>query len=151
MLNSQGIAYKPGQSITRKELSSNTVTRFADDFLVICNDSKQSIYVLNKIKDFLSIRGLKINEEKTQNILWKNGSKFDFLGFTFHYLTNPRVGRITEQRDSNNMRKIRGGLYVYPSDDSTSKFKKKIKSLFVKNLNLTPYKMILLLNPIIRG
>ena len=150
LLNSQGIAYKPGQSITRKELS-NTVTRFADDLLVICNDSKQSTYVLNKIKDFLSIRGLRINEEKTQNILWKNGSKFDFLGFTFHYLTNPRVGRITEQRDSNNMRKIRGGLYVYPSNDSIIKFKKKIKSLFVKNLNLTPYKMILLLNPIIRG
>jgi RNA-directed DNA polymerase len=68
LLNSQGIAYKPGKSITRKALS-NTVIRFADDFLVICNDQKQSTYVLNKIKNFLLIRGLKINERKTQNIL----------------------------------------------------------------------------------
>jgi RNA-directed DNA polymerase len=73
------------------------------------------------------------------------------LGFTFHYLTKPRIGRITEQRDSKNQRKIRGGLYVYPSDDSIVKFKKKIKLLFVENLNLTPYKLILLLNPVIRG
>ena len=150
LLDSIGKAYKPGASIVRKILT-NTVVRFADDFLVICNDEKQSIYVLNNIKKFLSIRGLSLNEDKTQIILWKNNSKFDFLGFTFHYLTKPRIGRITEQRDSNKQRKIRGGLYVYPSDDSIIKFKKKIKLLFVKNLNLTPYKLITLLNPTIRG
>jgi RNA-directed DNA polymerase len=49
------------------------------------------------------------------------------------------------------MRKMRGGLYVYPSDDSITKLKEKVKLLFTKNLNLIPYKMILLLNPIIRG
>jgi RNA-directed DNA polymerase len=149
-LNTNGIAFKPGRSITRKVLS-NTVIRFADDFLVICNDKTQSNYVLDNIKDFLIVRGLKINKDKTQNIIWKNNSKFDFLGFTFHYLPNPRIGRVTEQRDINNMRKIRGGLYVYPSNDSINKFKKQIKLMFVKNINLTPYKMILLINPIIRG
>jgi RNA-directed DNA polymerase len=149
-LDAQNIKYKPGSGIVRKSLTS-TVIRFVDDFLVITNDEKQSIYILNKIKSFLSIRGLTLNDEKTKIISWKNNSKFDFLGFTFHYLTKPRPGRITEQRDSNNRRKIRGGLYVYPSNDSISKFKKKIKLLFVKNLNLTPYKLILLLNPIIRG
>jgi hypothetical protein len=46
---------------------------------------------------------------------------------------------------------MRGGLYVYPSNDSIDKFKKKIKLIFVKNQNLTPYKLILLLNPVIRG
>ena len=149
-LDAQNIKYKPGSSIARKTLT-NTVIRFADDFLVITNDEKQSIYIFNKIKDFLSTRGLILNDEKTQIIPWKNNNKFDFLGFTFHCLTKPRPGRITEQRDSKNQRKIRGGLYVYPSNDSISKFKKKIKLLFVKNQNLTPYKLILLLNPVIRG
>jgi len=67
-LDSQNITYKPGTSITRKALS-NTVVRFADDFLVICNDEKQSIYIFNKIKNFLSIRGLSLNDDKTQTIL----------------------------------------------------------------------------------
>jgi len=68
LLDSIGKAYKPGASIVRKILT-NTVVRFADDFLVICNDEKQSIYVLNNIKKFLSIRGLSLNEDKTQIIL----------------------------------------------------------------------------------
>jgi hypothetical protein len=67
-LDIQNIKYKPGSSITRKNLTS-TVIRFADDFLVITNDEKQSIYIFNKIKDFLSIRGLILNNEKTQIIL----------------------------------------------------------------------------------
>ena len=123
-LDAQNIKYKPGSSIARKVLTC-TVTRFAYDFLVITNDEEQLVYIFNKIKDFLSIRGLTLNDENTQIIHWKNRSKFDFLGFTFHFLTKPKPGRVTEQRDSNNQRKMRGGLYVYPSDDSISKFKKK--------------------------
>jgi len=68
LLDTQGIKYRPGSSIVRKILTS-TLIRFADDFLVITNDEKQSNYILNKIKDFLSIRGLTLNEEKTRIIL----------------------------------------------------------------------------------
>jgi RNA-directed DNA polymerase len=67
-LDAQNIKYKPGSGIVRKSLTS-TVIRFVDDFLVITNDEKQSIYILKKIKDFLSIRGLTLNEEKTRIIL----------------------------------------------------------------------------------
>jgi RNA-directed DNA polymerase len=67
-LDAQNIKYRPGSSITRKILT-NTVIRFADDFIVITNDEKQSIYIFNKIKSFLSIRGLTLNEEKTRIIL----------------------------------------------------------------------------------
>jgi RNA-directed DNA polymerase len=66
-LDAQNIKYRPGSSIARKTLT-NTVIRFADDILVITNDEKQSIYILNKIKNFLSIRGLTLNDEKTQII-----------------------------------------------------------------------------------
>jgi RNA-directed DNA polymerase len=67
-LDSQNIKYKPGSGIVRKILTS-TVVRFADDFLVITNDAEQSTYIMNKIKCFLSIRGLSINEEKTRILL----------------------------------------------------------------------------------
>jgi ribosome-interacting GTPase 1 len=65
LLDAQNIRYKP--SNVRKNLT-NTVIRFADTFLIIVNDEKQSIYILNKIKDFLSNRGLTLNNEKTQII-----------------------------------------------------------------------------------
>tara|TARA_B110000046_G_C13007414_1_gene404973 strand:- start:1070 stop:1408 length:339 start_codon:yes stop_codon:yes gene_type:complete len=67
-LDAQNIKYRPGSGVVRKILT-NTVVRFADDFLVITNDEKQSIYIFKKIKDFLSIRGLTLNEEKTRIIL----------------------------------------------------------------------------------
>jgi len=67
-LDSQNISYRLGSSIVRKTLT-NTVIRFADYFLVITNDEKQSICILKKIKDFLSIRGLTLTEEKTRIIL----------------------------------------------------------------------------------
>jgi hypothetical protein len=67
-LISKGITHKPGQSITRKILS-NAVVRFADDFLVICNDETQVISVYNNIKSFLTVRGLKINETKTKKLI----------------------------------------------------------------------------------
>jgi hypothetical protein len=66
-LDAQNIKYKPGSGIVRKSLTS-TVIRFVDDFLVITNDEKQSIYIFNKIKSFLSIRGLTLNDEKTKII-----------------------------------------------------------------------------------
>jgi len=66
-LDAQNIKYKPGSGIVRKSLTS-TVIRFVDDFLVITNDEKQSIYIFNKIKSFLLIRGLTLNDEKTKII-----------------------------------------------------------------------------------
>jgi hypothetical protein len=66
-MDAQNISYKPGSSKTRKVLTS-TVIRFVDDFLVITNDEKHATYVLNKIRDFLSTRGLTLNEEKTRII-----------------------------------------------------------------------------------
>jgi len=66
-LDAQNIKYKPSSGIVRKILTS-TVTRFAYDFLVITNDDEQLFYIFNKIKDFLSIRGLTLNDENIQII-----------------------------------------------------------------------------------
>jgi RNA-directed DNA polymerase len=84
------------------------------------------------------------------HIKWVKGAKVDLLGFTFHYINTPWSSRVTEQR-SNSVQNIRGGLYVYPSKESTTRFKKKIKSMLSDNLNWSPYRIICALNPIIRG
>jgi len=132
-------------------LISNSLIRYADDFIIITNHAEEVNNILDKVKLFLEERGLKINTGKTEILRWVNNSKFDYLGFTFHYITDPYKSKITEQRDRNKVLKLRGGLYVYPSDDSTVKFRSKIKELFVANTNLSPYRIINVLNPIIRG
>jgi RNA-directed DNA polymerase len=88
---------------------------------------------------------LEINKVKIKVVKWKNNSKFDFLGFTFHYLSRPRLSKITMQSTA------RSGLYIYPSSGSVKIFKAKIKKLIRLNTNASPYKLIHLLNPVIGG
>ena len=140
--------YKPGQSQVRKKLV-NRVIRYADDFLIICNEESQVEKVRAKVIRFLKQRGLEINDSKSIYIKWMFGAKVDLLGFTFHYINAPYSSRVTEQR-MNFVQNIKGGLYVYPSKESTIKFKKKIKSILTDNLNWSPYRIICALNPIIR-
>jgi RNA-directed DNA polymerase len=107
--------------------------------------------VREKVNKFLEERNLKINKTESTCLRWTHGAKFDFLGFTFHYLIYTKPSRITEQKYKNNMHISKSRLYVYPSNTSIAKFKSKIKSTIKKSLNLSPYKLILILNPIIRG
>lgn len=65
---------------------------------------------------------------------WKNNVKFNYLGFTFHYINNPKKSIITEQRKSSIIL-LRGGLYVYPSKEKINDFKKKIKNILTTNVH----------------
>jgi len=141
--------YMPGQSNVRKTLYSRII-RFADDFIIIVNDENEANKVWFKLEKFLDSKGLKINEEKSSIMKWKNGVKFNYLGFTFHYINNPKKSVVTEQRKGSVV-SLRGGLYVYPSKEKVNDFKKKIKGLLTENLNWSPYQIVEALNPIIRG
>jgi hypothetical protein len=44
---------------------------------------------------------------------------------------------------------IRDGLYVYPSKIKVQLFKNKIKSIINKNLNVSPFRLVKIVNPII--
>lgn len=129
---------------------SNRIVRFVDDFIIVCNNKNESKLVRKKINMFLEKRKLEIDKTKSFLLKWIHGTKFDFLGFSFHYLIKTKPSRITEQRNKDNLHKSRGGLYVYPSNTSLAEFKFKIKHTINTNLNLSPYKLILILNPIIR-
>lgn len=148
-LANKGKHHKFGQSQVRKQLI-NRIIRYADDFIIICNEESQIKKVRAKVVTFLKQRGLEINDSKSIYIRWIPGAKIDLLGFTFQYINAPRFSRVTEQR-INSAQKIRGELYVYPSKESVIKFKKKIKSTLTENLNWLPYRIICALNPIIRG
>jgi len=61
----KGFDFKPGNSNVRKSLIS-TIVRFADDFIIVTNDKMEAELILKNIKEFLSIRGLKLNDTKTE-------------------------------------------------------------------------------------
>ena len=144
-----GYSYKRGSSIVRKTLSS-FIVRYVDDFIIVVNDKTEAMIIYNSVKLFLADRGLQFNLSKSKTIKWENNAKFDYLGFTFHYILKKELTKITTQRKFNK-NFIRTGLYVYPSNSKVQLFKNKIKSTINKNLNVSPFHLIKIINPIISG
>jgi len=146
---SKGLMYNKSSSIVQKTLTSSLI-RYADDFIVVVNDKEQAEMISNKIDIFLQERGLNKNLIKSKIFKWENNAKFDYLGFTFHYLLEKRFSKITMQR-KHGKNFIRGGLYVYPSKLKIQFFKNKIKKTIKSNLNVSPYRLVNVLNSIIRS
>jgi len=146
---SRGLTYDKSSSIVRKTLTS-FIIRYADDFIVVVNDKEQAEIISAKIDTFLKERGLNKNPIKSKVFKWDNRVKFDYLGFTFHYILGKRFSKITMQR-KHDKNFVRSGLYVYPSKLKIQSFKNKIKETINSNLNASPYRLVNILNPIIRG
>jgi len=146
---SKGLTYNKSSSIARKTLTS-LIVRYADDFIVVVNDKEQAEIISDKIDIFLQERGLNKNPIKSKVLKWENNAKFDYLGFTFHYILEKRFSKITMQR-KHNKNFVRSGLYVYPSKSKVQSFKNRIKETIKSNLNVSPYRLINILNPMIRG
>ena len=145
----QGFLYKKGDSKVRKSLSS-VIVRYVDDFIVIVNDENEARLINSNIKLFLERRGLKFNLSKSKIFKWENNAKFNYLGFTFHYILKKKISQVTAQRKLN-QNFIRGGLYVYPSKTKVQQFKKKIEAVILKNINVSSFRLIKIINPIITG
>jgi RNA-directed DNA polymerase len=104
--------------------------RFADDF--ICTSRSKEVLediVLPIITAFMQERGLRLSDEKTAITHIDEG--FDFLG--------------------QNVRKYGGKLLIKPSRKNLNAFLKKVRSTIEANKTVTPVRLIVLLNPIIRG
>lgn len=146
---SKGLTYSKSSSTVRKTLTCFTV-RYANYFIVVVNDREQAKIINDKIDAFLQERGLNKNPIKSKVLKWENNVKFDYLGFTFHYILGKRFSKITMQR-RHDKNFVRSGLYVYPSKLEIQSFKNKIKETIKSNLNVSPYRLVNILNPIIRS
>jgi len=151
------IDYPKKNSNVRKTLTAQIIC-YLDNFLIITNDLKTAEIIKQKVEAFLSERNLKLNKNKTVLLPWTNNKKFDFLGFTFHIIIynnkkkkkKKKKTKLVAQFNKKKGRYLRLGLHVYPNKINISNFKLKVKSVF-KNINGSPYKLINLLNPIIRS
>lgn len=150
--------YKPGikNKVNYTDLTRSLI-RYADDLVVIIGDIKEEYcsLVSKNIEDFLGERGLQLNKK---NIIYlgkedERGEvtpiegKFNFLGFTYHYIPKPKISSFFNRKDL----LCKDKIFVYPNRDKFKNFKKKIKEIIKRSKNLTAYQLIKVINPIITG
>ena len=82
--------------------------RYADDMVLILKPEDDANKILEDVKEFLAIRGLKVSERKTKLVKATDG--FDFLGWHFKVQTN-------------------GKFRCVPSEDNYKTFRQKVKDI----------------------
>ncbi len=114
----------------RKITAQVNLVRYADDF-VITGASKDLLEheVRPLVERFLSERGLELSPEKT--VITHITEGFDFLG--------------------QNVRKYHGTLLIKPSKASVKAVLAKVRGIIKENPTITAGKLIVRLNPVIRG
>ena len=106
------------------------LVRYADDFIITgINKEILESEIMPLVKEFLSVRGLTLSEEKTKITHIDEG--FDFLGF--------------------NVRKYNGKLLIKPSKEKVKKFLDKIRETIESNKTCKQDTLIRFLNPKITG
>jgi len=106
------------------------LVRYADDF-IITGISKEFLEntIQPLVETFLRERGLELSQSKTRITHIDDG--FDFLG--------------------QNVRKYNGKLLIMPSKDNIHTLLDKVRGIIKDNAQMTAGKLIMILNPIIRG
>jgi RNA-directed DNA polymerase len=104
--------------------------RYADDFIVACSSQQQATTVKAQLSQWLKIRGLALNEDKTTIVHASQG--FDFLGFTIRRYPN-------------------GKLIIKPSAVAVRRIRRRLREVFHAMRGASTSALIWKLNPIISG
>jgi RNA-directed DNA polymerase len=103
--------------------------RYADDFLVTAKTKADIEAIIPILQEWLKVRGLELNWEKTQIVTVQQGC--NFLGFTIRHLKHKCLCR--------------------PQKEKVKALLKRIRNWLRENPSVTPAAMIHYLNPILRG
>jgi len=137
-LNGMESTIKACGKIRKRIVPSIKVVRYADD-VVITGKSRTILQKCQrKLSEFLKIRGLELNEQKTRITHIKEG--IDFLGFHI------KRTAWSPQNQKNNQKDV---LIVSPSEKGTSNLKTKIKSIIEENKTFDT--IVEKINPVLRG
>ncbi len=109
--------------------------RYADDFMLMSKHINQE--TIDKVHGYLERMGLTINTEKSKVVQAKE-EPFDFLGFTFRYDRSifSKQGRFWN---------------IFPKAKSQKKIRQNLNGTLKKIGHYSPGKVVLELNPILRG
>lgn len=120
---------KIGEYRNTQGVITSKCVRYADDMTFILKPEDDDKEILEKIKQFLAARGMKISESKTKLTATTDG--FNFLGWKFQVQKN-------------------GKFRSRPSEDNYRKFRKKIKTI-INCSNYGAKEKVKKLAPIVRG
>jgi RNA-directed DNA polymerase len=120
---------KIGEFKNRNKSKTSICVRYADDMIFFLKPEDDANILLEQIKEFLTVRGLEISEQKTKFTATTDG--FSFLGWHFKVQQN-------------------GKFRCTPSEDNYRAFRKKVKAV-VNNSNYGAMVKTKKLAPIVRG
>ena len=126
-----GVRYRTSAArSTWARATSPVLVRYADDFIVACHTQAQAEQVKARLAEWLAVRGLALNEDKTSITHARRG--FDFLGFNIRRYPN-------------------GKLLIKPSTAAITRIRKRLREVFRAMRGATTLALIRTLNPIISG
>ena len=121
------------------------LTRWADDFVILCNTKTEAYRALAFAKRFLREElGVELHPTKTRIVHVRQG--FEFLGY--------KVKRGKGYRLSANKRRVKGNpydLYAVPREKSVKRFRDQIRKLTRRKAPVKLQELIDQINPVIRG
>lgn len=120
------------------------LTRFADDWLIVCKTKKEAEEALKLAKQTLKRLGLEIHPNKTRITHIKWG--FEFLGYK---IKKGKGLKLNRDKIKSKINKI--NLYAYPKDKSTKRLMDEIRDRTKRKKPLKLEEVIELINPVIRG
>lgn len=120
------------------------LTRFADDWVVLCTTREEAETALQDAKNILETLGLTLHPEKTRitHISWG----FEFLGYK---LKRGKGLALPEHKIKKKLN--RQNIYVIPTEKSVKRFMDTIRVRTRRRIPLTIYQLIEGVNPVIRG
>jgi len=120
------------------------LTRFADDWVVLCRTRAEAQRVLEEAKEILKELGLTLHHEKTKivHIAWG----FEFLGYK---LKRGRGLKLPKEKLSKKTNAH--GIYAVPTEKSIRRFMDRIRLKTKRKVPLTLKEIIDEINPVIRG
>lgn len=121
----------PSLKIEKSRLSLAFTARFADDFLTVTNTYSAALIAKKAASEFLAIRGLELNETKSQ-IIDLEKEPFRFVGFEFKVDYKKKV------------------IYNYPPAEKVKKVKNSINELAKKH-KTRPFFFFKEANAVLRG
>jgi len=136
----------------RDKLSSISIVRYADDFVVLHQDLEVIKLCKSEIEKWLSGIGLELKSSKTRvahtlNKLEDEEPGFDFLGFNIRQFP---VGKYTSGKNTKG-KNLGFKTIISPSKESQKRHYKKVAEVIDKSRGISQAGLINKLTPIIRG
>lgn len=120
------------------------LTRFADDWVVLCKTRYEAERALNDARLILSQIGLTLHPEKTRITHIKWG--FEFLGYKIKQGKGHKLPRNKIKKQPNLM-----NIYAIPTEKSVKRFMDTIRNRTKRKIPLSLFELIESINPVIRG